>query len=231
MPKFFVHPPFRTSIFMRDTAGKIINDNTGQPIISQPWLEYWGQIAITSMGLEDLQVLQALTRDDFQPPEIQVSSPIESEGIKRELIDSLDNRLSVLEAMIDRPSPSQIEALEIVCRQVKEDIIRLLESSSAQNKEDLSTSLESSMAQLTAKTDEILSQVNLMDSGQNYQKTGWTAPTGTATKTGFATHVTQVISNPPTQAEVQAIDDSLVAASEALKALIDDFVSFKILIT
>ena len=52
--------------------------------------------------------------------------------------------------------------------------------------------------------------------------TGWTAPTGTASRATFATYAGQTISDPPTQAEVQAIDDHLKALSERLKALIDD---------
>jgi hypothetical protein len=57
------------------------------------------------------------------------------------------------------------------------------------------------------------------------RKTGWTAMTGTAARTAAATHTAQTISNPPTQTEVQNIDNSLVIASQRLKALIDDLIS------
>ena len=54
------------------------------------------------------------------------------------------------------------------------------------------------------------------------RQTGWGAPTGTATRTTYATFAGQTITNPPTQAEVQAIDNAVVILSERLKALIDD---------
>jgi hypothetical protein len=57
------------------------------------------------------------------------------------------------------------------------------------------------------------------------RKTGWTAATGTATRTTFATHAAQTISAIPTQAEVQAIDDDLVKVSQRLMAIIEDLIS------
>lgn len=50
----------------------------------------------------------------------------------------------------------------------------------------------------------------------------WTAPTGTASRATFATFAGQTITNPPTQAEVQAIDDHVKLLSERMKALVDD---------
>ena len=52
--------------------------------------------------------------------------------------------------------------------------------------------------------------------------TGWGAPTGTATRTTFATFAGQDVSATYTEAEVQAIDDHVKVLSERLKALIDD---------
>jgi len=52
--------------------------------------------------------------------------------------------------------------------------------------------------------------------------TGWTAPTGTATRSTFATYAGQDVSALYTEAEVQAIDDHVKVLSERLKALIDD---------
>lgn len=52
--------------------------------------------------------------------------------------------------------------------------------------------------------------------------TGWGAPTGTATRTTFATYAGQDIDASPTEAQVQAIDDHVKVLSERLKALIDD---------
>lgn len=54
------------------------------------------------------------------------------------------------------------------------------------------------------------------------RKTGWVTATGTAARTTFATFAGQTITNPPTQAEVQAIDDHVKILSQRLKALIDD---------
>jgi hypothetical protein len=54
------------------------------------------------------------------------------------------------------------------------------------------------------------------------RQTGWATATGTATRTTFATFAGQTISNPPTQAQVQAIDNHVKILSERMKALIDD---------
>lgn len=54
------------------------------------------------------------------------------------------------------------------------------------------------------------------------RKAGWAIATGTATRTTFATFAGQTITNPPTQAEVQAIDDHVKILSERMKATIDD---------
>lgn len=50
----------------------------------------------------------------------------------------------------------------------------------------------------------------------------WAAATGTATRSTFASYAGQAVSNPPTQAEVQAIDNHLVIISQRFKALLDD---------
>lgn len=57
------------------------------------------------------------------------------------------------------------------------------------------------------------------------RKTGWAAPTGTATRTTFATYAGQDVTDPPTETEVQNIDDHVKILSERLKALIDDLTS------
>ncbi len=54
------------------------------------------------------------------------------------------------------------------------------------------------------------------------RKTGWGVPTGTLTRTTFATFAGQTISASPTQAEVEAIDDHLKIVSERVAALIND---------
>jgi hypothetical protein len=57
------------------------------------------------------------------------------------------------------------------------------------------------------------------------RQTGWGAPTGTATRTTYSTFAGQTISNPPTQLQVQNIDDHVKILSQRLKALIDDLIS------
>lgn len=54
------------------------------------------------------------------------------------------------------------------------------------------------------------------------RKTGWGTATGTAARTTYATYASPTISNPPTQAEVQALADHVQILSQRLKALIDD---------
>lgn len=50
----------------------------------------------------------------------------------------------------------------------------------------------------------------------------WSPASGTASRATFITYTGQTISNPPTQAEVQAIDSHLVILSQRMKAMIDD---------
>jgi hypothetical protein len=50
----------------------------------------------------------------------------------------------------------------------------------------------------------------------------WIGPTGTASRATFATYNAPTVSNPPTQAEVQAVADALQTISRHMKALIDD---------
>jgi Tfp pilus assembly PilM family ATPase len=57
---------------------------------------------------------------------------------------------------------------------------------------------------------------------QKDQTAAWGTPTGTLTRTTFATYAGQTISAVPTQAEVQAIDDHVKVISERLAALISD---------
>jgi hypothetical protein len=57
---------------------------------------------------------------------------------------------------------------------------------------------------------------------QQDQTAAWTAATGTEARTALAGYAGQVVSNPPTQVEMQALDDALKAHSQALVALIND---------
>jgi anti-sigma factor RsiW len=51
---------------------------------------------------------------------------------------------------------------------------------------------------------------------------GWASATGTADRTAFTTYSAPTISNPPTQAEVQAIANHVQVLSRHMKAMIDD---------
>ncbi len=51
--------------------------------------------------------------------------------------------------------------------------------------------------------------------------TGWSSPTGAASKATYATYVAPAISNPPTQAEVQALANATQTLSQHLKAVTD----------
>jgi hypothetical protein len=50
----------------------------------------------------------------------------------------------------------------------------------------------------------------------------WADATGTEARTTFAAYAGQTVSNPPTQAEVQAIDDHLKVLSQRMAALVND---------
>lgn len=54
------------------------------------------------------------------------------------------------------------------------------------------------------------------------QGAAWSAATGTEARTALASYAGQVVSNPPTQVQVQAIDDAVKALSQHLVALIND---------
>ncbi len=55
-----------------------------------------------------------------------------------------------------------------------------------------------------------------------YSIGGWGTPTSTLARTTFATYAGQTITNPPTQTEVQNIDDHVKILSQRLAALISD---------
>ena len=64
-------------------------------------------------------------------------------------------------------------------------------------------------------------------SGLNPQS-GWGVPSGTLARTTFASYAGQTISNPPTQAEVQALDDAVVIVSRRLAALGTEIMTVKL---
>lgn len=56
------------------------------------------------------------------------------------------------------------------------------------------------------------------------QATGWTAPSGTLSRATFAAYAGQTVSNPPTQAQVQAIDDHVKLLSQRVAAALTDLI-------
>lgn len=54
------------------------------------------------------------------------------------------------------------------------------------------------------------------------QTLAWVDATGTPSRATFATYAGQIVSNPPTQAEVQAIDDHVKLLSQRVAALVND---------
>ena len=87
---------------------------------------------------------------------------------------------------------------------------------------------ETPVPRVQASTNVALSpyQVDNLDTAGMFVRTvatsGWVSPTGTAERSTFATYTAPTISNPPTQAEVQAVANAVQVMSRHLKALIDD---------
>ncbi len=61
------------------------------------------------------------------------------------------------------------------------------------------------------------------------QTAPWEAATGTEARTALASYAGTTISNPPTQAEVQALDDAFKALSQRMVAVINDLRSISAL--
>lgn len=62
----------------------------------------------------------------------------------------------------------------------------------------------------------------------NNPQAGWGTPSGTLTRTTFASYAGQTVSNPPTQAEMQALDNATRDNSRRLAALITDLMSVRL---
>lgn len=52
--------------------------------------------------------------------------------------------------------------------------------------------------------------------------TGWGSPSGTLSRAAYAAYAGQVVSNPPTQAEMQALDDAVKLLSRTVAAMLTD---------
>lgn len=61
--------------------------------------------------------------------------------------------------------------------------------------------------------------------------TGWGAASGTLSRAAYASYAGQTVSNPPTQAEMQALDDAVRLLSRTVAALITDLRTQKIINT
>lgn len=59
--------------------------------------------------------------------------------------------------------------------------------------------------------------------------TGWGAASGTLSRAAYAAYAGQTVSNPPTQAEVQALDNAVKLLSQTVAALITDLTTQKII--
>jgi hypothetical protein len=75
---------------------------------------------------------------------------------------------------------------------------------------------------LEADISTINGQITALTSAKAAKLTGFTAATGTADRTTFATYTAPTISASPTQAEVQAIANAVQVLSRHMKAMIDD---------
>lgn len=73
---------------------------------------------------------------------------------------------------------------------------------------------------------------NIFDANTEFRKSGikvvgarqagWNAPTGTLARGTYAAYTGQTVSNPPTQLEVQALDDAVKLISQTLAAFLTD---------
>jgi hypothetical protein len=61
--------------------------------------------------------------------------------------------------------------------------------------------------------------------------TGWNNPTGTLSRGTYAAYAGQTVSNPPTQAEMQTLDDAVKLMSQTFAAILTDAFTQKIIKT
>jgi len=107
MPDNFVRLPFRISIFQRDTrTGKIVNDSTGQPIISQQFTEIMSQVYEDANMVSILEALQAFDtgRNPAASPMIDLFTVIDSPRVitqECQDLSSLMNRCNSLQSQCD----------------------------------------------------------------------------------------------------------------------------------
>jgi hypothetical protein len=83
--------------------------------------------------------------------------------------------------------------------------------------------IAAAQAALIVVQDEVTGlQTTVLDAVLKDQTAAWATPTGTFTRTTFASYAGQTVSAIPTQSEVQAIDDAVKGVSQRLAALVSD---------
>lgn len=83
--------------------------------------------------------------------------------------------------------------------------------------------IAAAQAAITTVQDDVTGlQTTILDAVLKDQTAAWATPTGTFTRTTFASYAGQTVSAVPTQGEVQTIDDAVKGLSERLAALISD---------
>lgn len=111
-----------------------------------------------------------------------------------------------------------IRTLEKVARLA--DTIALLNSTTG-DVEDAGTAILALQA-ADAAIDGRLETLEAIDPVEKDQGPAWTDATGTPARTALASYAGQTVSNPPTQAEVQALDNAAKAISQHVVAIIND---------
>ena len=93
----------RSSLFERDSSGKILYDSTGRPIISRPWIAFIQQIITTQILSDELAVLQATTKQDQREEEQIGLLEAISQQVQAQPHDDLQQALNpVMNAAIGR---------------------------------------------------------------------------------------------------------------------------------
>lgn len=107
-----------------------------------------------------------------------------------------------------------------------QDALAVTQTELATTQGELATAvadIAAAQAALVVVQDDITGlNATVLDAVLKDQTAAWATPTGTFARTTFAAYAGQTVSNPPTQAEMQALDDALKANSQRLAALISD---------
>ena len=132
------------------------------------------------------------------------------------VVDAL-NAAIVAQETADAAQDAAIDAAQAAANAALQAAQAALDAAAAQSTADGATASAAS-AQGTANAALALANTAV----QQNVGSAWAPTSGTDSRGLFTTYVGQTISNPPTQAEVQGIDNHVVALSQHMKALIDD---------